>query len=1639
MKNKNRSRSRTEGIQFFLDKSKPAIDQCVSFLRPLLQMLGLLEEQGFDVLDYQDTYAQLKFFLERLKNASQTSPNFNHTEDTLLYLVVVLERCVSFMQLTLASPNTLAELSRRYYLNLYFVQIRIECISAANRNDAGYTDEEQRESDRALLAQLTVPDAAGIWQTFVNKCSQPATVAWDNFFKNYEAFLLQQASATGQVLMISPVEETILRKLITRTGIPYVTPYNFNQFLLSFDGGRVSANAYLNAIKHWNEPGFFPFLSEVDAIKFLSTEPVGTFITTLSCKSDCYMCLFVVLKPGEVSYWTIAKKENEYIAVCKASTTFPTGDVTTSKKLNVLMSICHARTAYTNPGLRESFFGSISQQEAVALLSPACSGTFLVYHDELSFLRISYKNADVVDHIRLELTSSSQYCVCGQSNAGLSLAGSFASISAFIKAHASILKFNFDFDGVPEVMIVPHTDPTSVELLPSDRMDQGSYVHYKNCVAVETTGGYPAGTKGAQILCDRFMVRIIGDRTFFVLADGCNWGERPRAAAQKACQGYLDYICDPGLLEANTTLEYRELVMRGIRQAHLEIIKGVHPAEQRDCGKTTLLAGVVVPLDLHCKGEWGVIFASVGDCKLFLWNEENGAIDVTFGNRMHTRDASDSGGRVGPYVDGNQPDLRNLRTYFCAMTPEDVIFAVSDGVYDNLDPECLGLTPQQANIPDYASWSDIPPELLNNYKSHVFCIGLNNLLSKCKEKTPYAFSHMMVYNSLATTHKTRTFMETHPNELEPKNYAEFPGKMDHVTSIAIAPGFSLVRQDQQAVQAQVVQAKRQLMSAQKKGKLARTPTTPLKDKDSGQVQHPMLIDLKRHTKKNFPRATLWKPSKKTLYGTYKPQEDINIFGPSADEINQSMANVCAFACSTLPTERTNFSEFYGLDSNRLRTVFGMSTATNYSPSSTAAAQLCLSNFINSAALLEKKDTLEIAEALIDIVDEVNSSILYQAKKGPAECYTNGMHTATLVGGVCVRHMDDYAAKVGPGKNSSIVLIAVGNCKAFYWDVVAQELVDLTPHNDASDVGCLGPFSLSGDEPNLCNINLYTLPCAEGGVVLVLSAGILHNLDPANLGDETAKAARDALAEVVEEHSRVGIMANLERLLKSSKACSTADFTKLIYDHVVNVTSARSGYHVLNGMAPKRRTDDCPGVLGHMTCLAFRVGLTGDVAMTPLASYLPMSVSTPSARPKPGFYVGCTLKTKEEQQQANTSSTGSSPKLSSSSHKPGSQRGSHTKVMKFDVTNEKKKRKPLISDTFSETDLHVKGSSELSAGSDSSSSLLLSTGTQASHSFLDLEEEKFFGSPRAAEKAHRLALNMHGVGASENEKLASPSSSSASTSSSTTTTQTASTSPVLSPRGLTTTILDLTHVRTQPGVQSPNSLSASSPNPSSHQHATTPSSHARSASSASASAALAAREKERQERHGEQVTDSSGERSTTSHSSYSGSAGSNHAVSKRVPEPIAHVPTLGDERAHLKESLSDMISSVLNPYSPRSREAAEQARLAAQERQIGETPVQERALSTSNPSTMRASKDQAESNTGGLNSNGHAKLEAGGEKESLASLTGSGGKSSARVQVGTEAKQEPAEVAAYSNSESTDDSPVLVNLSTRARLKAAMKK
>ena len=44
-------------------------------------------------------------------------------------------------------------------------------------------------------------------------------------------------------------------------------------------------------------------------------------------------------------------------------------------------------------------------------------------------------------------------------------------------------------------------------------------------------------------------------------------------------------------------------------------------------------------------------------------------------------------GRLGPQLEGGEPDLRNLGVYVHLLDDGDLIALVSDGVHDNLDPE----------------------------------------------------------------------------------------------------------------------------------------------------------------------------------------------------------------------------------------------------------------------------------------------------------------------------------------------------------------------------------------------------------------------------------------------------------------------------------------------------------------------------------------------------------------------------------------------------------------------------------------------------------------------------------------------------------------------------------------------------------------------------------------------------------------------------------------------------------------------------------------------------------------------------------------------------------------------------------------
>ena len=156
-------------------------------------------------------------------------------------------------------------------------------------------------------------------------------------------------------------------------------------------------------------------------------------------------------------------------------------------------------------------------------------------------------------------------------------------------------------------------------------------------------------------ICDRFLVQLLPKRSIALVADGCNWGEKPRKAAEKASNSFADYLLEHQA-EATTTHYVARLITRAFSVAHHSILEGSR--DSWDVGTTTLLGGLLVklqePLLEDRDGEiiacnWAYIWGSVGDCKGFHYSASQKTFrDITSANRLGTSSARDCGGRLGP-------------------------------------------------------------------------------------------------------------------------------------------------------------------------------------------------------------------------------------------------------------------------------------------------------------------------------------------------------------------------------------------------------------------------------------------------------------------------------------------------------------------------------------------------------------------------------------------------------------------------------------------------------------------------------------------------------------------------------------------------------------------------------------------------------------------------------------------------------------------------------------------------------------------------------------------------------------------------------------------------------------------------------
>lgn len=141
---------------------------------------------------------------------------------------------------------------------------------------------------------------------------------------------------------------------------------------------------------------------------------------------------------------------------------------------------------------------------------------------------------------------------------------------------------------------------------------------------------------------------------------------------------------------------------------------------------------------------------------------------------------------------------------------------------------------------------------------------------------------------------------------------------------------------------------------------------------------------------------------------------------------------------------------------------------------------------------------------------------------------------------------------------------MGETKAYHWDTSKQTLTNITAATTSHDVSRLGPASCSGNspfrvlansiqgiEPYLIDAKLASYPCVEHhGIVLLLSAGVLNNLDPFFLG----QAKEDQNMSLKDKETKISTFRHnlLMRLLQESDPDNLESFAQRILAHVKEV-------------------------------------------------------------------------------------------------------------------------------------------------------------------------------------------------------------------------------------------------------------------------------------------------------------------------------------------------------------------------------------------------------------------------------------------------------------------------------------------------------
>ena len=274
-------------------------------------------------------------------------------------------------------------------------------------------------------------------------------------------------------------------------------------------------------------------------------------------------------------------------------------------------------------------------------------------------------------------------------------------------------------------------------------------------------------------VADVFGIVVRENYCVMAVADGVSWGAKSRLAARCATYGVMEHFSrNMGLVSQTPN---SSTVSRILHESVTE--KAQQLIVDRGGTLTTLSAAVVC--ETETPGEWGLFVCAVGDSPVYVYCPHTMQVmEVTVGchNEEGRRNIRLSGG-----VLGQNPDWGNLTYAYTPVYPGDIVFAVTDGVSDNLSDKVMGSL-QDSSL---KACCDAIPHLKDLLSGHQASLSENfsaQTLVAC-----------LINHAVEVTDRKRCAMSS--LSLHDRKGSEaiakvkaIPGKLDHATVVAFQVG-----------------------------------------------------------------------------------------------------------------------------------------------------------------------------------------------------------------------------------------------------------------------------------------------------------------------------------------------------------------------------------------------------------------------------------------------------------------------------------------------------------------------------------------------------------------------------------------------------------------------------------------------------------------------------------------------------------------------------------------------------------------------------------------------------------------------------------------------------------------------------------